>query len=319
MNKKQKKYGFNVIFIFFIYLLLSFYPSFSEKNCYKNEKIEICIQECEVNSFCKLLLFFEGKKLYVFPGNSDYILISDSTVKFLKFHAVMFNQSPATLEIIPLKKEFILSNLVLDNVFYNNFSIVIPDEIIQVTEETKNETKIVEKRSNFLDKITEFNKYYLIFVGSFFVILIAYEIVYQRKTSSYGPEIDKLIKQIEKERMMKQQNQNVNNEQTSQNINTISRNISFDEFNFNKSSTSLELSLGINDLKKIIQEENNESNNESNQDLESNRRNIDLSVLRKTILISKMKGIPKESLLNHLKNKYPDVKMLKNLIDEIYR
>lgn len=311
MNKELNNPAFKVILIFLLYLLFSFFSSFAENNCQKNEKIEICIQECSLNSFCKLLIFFEGKTLYIFPGNSDYILITDSPVKFLKFYAVVFNQSPVTLEIIPLKKEFNLNNLVLDNIFYNNFSLEVPEEIIQEKEELKNETTTVGKRGNFLDKITEFNKFYLIFVGAFFVILIAYEIIYQRKTQSYGPEIDKLIKQIEKERMMKQQNQNVNNEETSQNI--VSTTSVAD---INKISTALELSLRSEELKKILLEENNV---ESNPDFENNKKNVDLSVLRKTILISKMKGIPKESLYNHLKSKYPDVKILKELIDEIYK
>ncbi|MEM4396433.1 MAG: hypothetical protein QXR30_02130 [Candidatus Woesearchaeota archaeon] len=314
MNKTLNIPYFKVILIFLVYLLFSFFSSFAENSCKKNEKIEICIQECSLNSFCKLLIFFEGKTLYIFPGNSDYILITDSPVKFLKFYSVMFTNSPATLEIIPLKKEFNFNNLVLDNVFYKNFTLVVPDEIIEMNkEETKNETSSVEKRNNFLDKITEFNRFYLIFVGVFFVVLIAYEIVYQKKNQSYGPEIDRLIKQIEEEKKMKQQNQQLNDDVNIKNnfANT------FENPNLSKVNPPLELSLGVNELEKILNDEKNRNNNQQGNLL--NKRNIDISVLRKTILISKMKGIPKESLYNHLKSKYNDSKILKEVIDEIYK
>lgn len=312
MNFEIIREKYNRLSLIFILFLLSFsfcfFSIYAQQNCQKHQKIEICIEECAINTLCKILIHFQGKQLYVFPANSDYIIIADNPVKFLKFYAITFNVSPAKLEIVPLKKEFKLEHIVLDNVFYTNITIIVPEKIeLTINEKIQTSEEKERKENNFLEKIKTFNIFYLIFIGIFLVLIAIYEIVSFRRTVEKDPANKN--EKIESQEEVLKQYEALSNIQ--QNADERVREEEKEELmDVAKIINAIELSIHYDQLQQIVEESNKKT-------VEDNKK-LNLEIIRKTILLSKAKGLPKDAVYKYLKNKYNDQRILKELIDEIY-
>ncbi|MEM2115362.1 MAG: hypothetical protein QW524_00120 [Candidatus Woesearchaeota archaeon] len=300
----QKRFFRIYLFLIFLYSSIPF-SLINAEICQTEDNVTICLHDnCNVSSFCKVSLYCNDSVI-IFPFSEDFILLGTPNAQFLSWSVLQYNGSAEFL-IVPLKDPLVLSAILVNKKLYT-FNFTLPKMKV-------NETNLPSKSltiDDFAQRVTRFNTYYLIFVGVLLGSLFIYELVYTKRKYKYGAEIDRIIEMIEKER---QRNQQEVSEEKKNVVEESKEEKKLPEINLEELNRKIELNYIEDTLLNAFDMKPKKEFNFENKV----KQTLDLNLIRKTIFLSKLKGIPKEILIEHLSKKY-NSKKIKELVQEIYQ
>ena len=279
-----------LVSILIFYSLSSVYSSCVEVN----PSMKVCYSNCLVNSLCQLY-FQTNQSAILVPTNSQYFILTNNFVKFGKLYGVSLDKNNNSIEIVPTKEKVSLSSIILNHRLYSatlTFSSTPALHSLPTSSTTSISEKNTKKHHN--SNIIIFNILYLFFVLILILVLSYSQMRIEKLEKKHKNEIENIIKEIESKADSRNPKE--------QSVQPESSNSQDVELRFeNKPLDESELTF----------KENANSVNFNNSALSNaipalNREN---EIIKKVIITSKMKGIPREVLYNHLVQHYNEKKV----------
>ncbi len=272
-------------------ILLVLISSASAIKCISGKGLieKICYDDmCALEKICKIQIFYHGKEAILIPRDNSFILLYSKLENIGLSKGIKTNHSPLKLDIVPMKTNITLKMLLIDRKS-STISITIPKT------PPKKESKIILPETNTNDtlmkKIVTINQIYLLIVGIIFAFVIGYQFYIYKLEKKHGKELDLIISNIEKSK-----NESEKDKEQSNYENIPQANQKTNQINQNEQSMSKPIQLNLPSIQN--------SNTTSTSISVLTKKSFDAEVIRKAVIAAKLKGLPKDLVIEHLSKKY---------------